>query len=245
MSAGSPLFWGALGAFSFPFFMYLEQRLMPALAAVASRARPGAGAVTALICEAGVVGGLVYLVTRVLDAPMVPAVGTALSIGAFYALIMEYVLGDGAASHLASLLGGGGRGGAPRRMGHSRAATLALRGDHAGAIALYAEAIGRDGRDAALYLGLARALVTTGDPRSAVDELRRGVRRADTGSDQEAFLVRQIHEICGSQLGDHTEAIEDLRSFLAGRPESPHAEWAARALREIEDDFAAGARGLP
>ena len=69
---GSGLFWSAMGAAGFGLLFYLEQRLLPFVAAIAERI--GLGALAALVWEVGVVGGLMFLFTSVLGAPVVPAV---------------------------------------------------------------------------------------------------------------------------------------------------------------------------
>lgn len=90
---GSRLLWSTLGAVSFGFFFYLEERLAPALAAAGERI--GIGGFALLAWEVGVIGGLVYLVTGVLGAPTVPAVAIAVSVGALYSVAAEYLLFGG------------------------------------------------------------------------------------------------------------------------------------------------------
>ena len=73
-----------LGASGFGIFFYMEQRLLPVVAALADRI--GLGGLAALVWEIGVVSGLMFLSTSVLGAPVVPAVALAIGVGVFYAL---------------------------------------------------------------------------------------------------------------------------------------------------------------
>lgn len=234
MGVGTPLLWGALGAFTLPFFFYLEQRLIPPLARLTARLTGVSGGITALGWDAALVGGLVYLLTSVLGAPLVPAAGTALGIGAFYAFVMEYVICGSAASDVATLIRGPALVASRRRPGLSGAEALERRGDHEAAIRIYEDALADDPREASTYVRLARALAGAGTPDEAVVVLRRGFVRAALTPDQEAFFVRQIHELCSRRLGDPARSADDLELLLERQPEGRHAEWARRALAEIE-----------
>ena len=240
---GSQLLWGGLGAFAFAFFMYLEQLLVPALAALANRMRLGMAGLAVVLWEAAVVGGLVYLITGVFDAPVVPAVGTALGVGAFYALVFEYLLCGSAAADIASLLQGTGGRATPIQDQYSHADALVQRGEYDEAVRLYEEAIENNPRQGTPYMRMARAFTKQGDHDAALASLRRGLLTARVNADQEAFLVRQIFEICSTKLGDPTLAVEDLRLFRERQPDGQHAEWASQELREIEEGSVPGSGG--
>lgn len=234
--AGSPLAWGALGAFSFSFLMWLEQRVVPPLAEAAARSRPGGSSFPAGFWESAVVGGFMYLITSVLGAPVVPAVGTALGVGAAYAFVVEYLLCGSAASGIATLLQGASGSWTRASDGHSRADALVQQGRWDEAEALYLEALRARPRDAHTYVRLARLHVTRGAPQDAVETLRRAVRRADMSAAEEGFVVRQIYEVCATKLKDARRAHEDVAALLERRPEGPHVLWAESALRPDEDE---------
>jgi len=235
IGVGSQLLWGALGAFALPFFMYLEQRLVPAFAELAHRWGLGEGHVAALAAEAGVVGGLVFLLTSVLGAPIVPAVGTALGVGAFYAVTMEYILCGSAAADVAGLIRGAGSVSMARGDQLSQAEALTARGQHDEAIALYEAALERSPRDAALYLRLSRVEAAKGDPERGVETLRAALGKADLSPDRDAYLVRQLLELCVVKLGDPRAALPDLRALARRQPEGQHGDWARREISDIED----------
>ncbi len=236
IGVGSQIFWGGLGAFAFAFFMYLEQLLVPALATFADRIRLGVGTVAVVFWKAAVVGGLVYLITGVFDAPIVPAVGTALGVGAFYALVFDYLVCGSAAADIGSLLGGTGGRARPLPDQYSHAEALVQRGEYDEAIRLYEEAIENNPREGAPYMRMARAFAKQGDHEGAIASLRRGFLTARVNPDQEAFAVRQICEICSTKLGDPTLAVDDLRLLLERQPDGRHAEWASEELRRIEEE---------
>jgi len=231
---GSQLLWGSLGAFAFAFLIYMELRLVPPLATLANRLRAGSELFAVLVWEVAVVGGLAFLLTRVLGAPLIPAVGTALGFGAVYTLAMEYLVCGSAASDLSSLLQATGGGGRPLPEQFSRAEALVHSGRFDEAIGVYETAIERDPYSGASYLGLARANVAKGAHGDAVAALRRGLARASLSRDNRGFFVRQLHELCSTKLGDPEEAIEDLRTLLEHETEGPYADWAAQALKDIE-----------
>jgi len=112
---GSRLFWSLMGAAGFGLLFYLEQRLLPLVAAIADRI--GVGALAALAWEVGVVGGLIFLFTSVLGAPVVPAVALAFGTGMLYSLGMEYVVFGSGAEHMTNLWGLRGGWSGPRGPG--------------------------------------------------------------------------------------------------------------------------------
>lgn len=243
IGVGSPILWGGLGAFSFVFFMHLEQLLIPPLAALARRFGLGSGAVAVGVWEVAVVGGLVYLVTGVFEAPQVPAAGIALGVGAFYALVMEYVLCGSAATSIASMLQSGGRMGAPVADQYSHADAMVARGEYDEAVRLYQKAIERNPHEGAPYIRMARALVKQGSYEEALATLSRCLRSADLPPDQETFVVHQIQEISSTKLGQPELAFEHLQLLLARHPTGQYADWAKEALREIESGLLPSATG--
>ena len=137
--------WSVLGASGCGIFFYLEQRLLPVVATLADRI--GLGGVAALAWEIGVVGGLVFLFTSVLGAPVVPAVALAIGVGVLYSLTMEYLVFGSGADHMANLLGLGRGWSGARGSDYSHAEALEIRGDIEGATEIYKEAIGMNRRD--------------------------------------------------------------------------------------------------
>ena len=230
---GSGLLWAALGSAGFGLFFYLEQTLVPLVAAVAERFRLGGVAV--LAWEVGVVGGLVFLFTSVLGAPLIPAVAIALGIGMTYSLSMEYLIFGSGADHMLNLLGSGKGWHRARKPDYSYPDALAKRGDLEGAARIYREAIWRTRRDPVPYLRLARVQLRMGAHERALATLREALEVADLDPKQEAHLVRQTHEIYSVQLEDPARAAPDLARYLEGKPEGAHGEWARRELAYIKE----------
>lgn len=237
IGVGTALGWGALGAFAFPFLMYLEQRLVPPFIEVMRRAGFGKGPLAGGLWETGIVGGLVYLATSVFGAPLVPAVGTALGVGAFYAFVMEYVICGSAASDALGLLHGASSVGQARGPGVSRAEALVHQGRHDEAIVLFEAALRRAPRDTSLYVKLARALVEAERPEEAVATLRRGLTEAEPDGNQRAFLVRQMHDIAVRKVGDARMAVPELKALARDSADDVHGAWATRELDDIDAGF--------
>ncbi len=154
--------------------------------------------------------------------------------GALYALLMEYVVCGSAASDVAALIGGGGLGSRGRAEDLSRAEALAKRGDREGAIGIYRRAIESRPREGATYARLARTLVEAGEHEEALAVLRSGFLKATLSPDREAFLLRQIHEVCVTKLAEPERCLDDLRIFLEHEPDGRHAAWARREIEDIE-----------
>ena len=230
---GSGLFWSLMGAAGFGLLFYLEQRLLPLVAAIADRV--GVGALAALAWEVGVVGGLIFLFTSVLGAPVVPAVALAFGTGVLYSLGMEYVIFGSGAEHMANLLGLGRGWSGPRGPDYSHAEALEKRGDLEGAVEIYEEAIWTNRRDPLAYFRLASLRTRVGLHEEAIDILRRALRVARFGRHGEALAVREIHEISSTRLDDSARAAPDLARYLEREPEGEHGEWARRELAYIKD----------
>jgi len=241
LATGSALFWGVLGGVALPVLMYVEQRLAPFLFELAHRRwGAGKGGLVGASIETAVVAGFLYWITRIVGAPTVPQMGTALGIGAFYAFIMEYIVCGPAAAHATALLQGTSTVAGARHDGGSRADALAARGDHPAAIAAYEASLERRPRDPSLYTRLANILVAAGEAERAVEVLRRGFRKADLSENEEAFVVRRIVEICETNLGSLALAEVDLHELLERQPDSPHAAWVHGLLDLLDPD-----RGKP
>jgi hypothetical protein len=233
MAEGSVLLWSGLGAAGFGLFFYVEQRLVPAVAAVADRV--GLGGLAALAWEVGVMSGLIFLFTSVLGAPVIPAVATAIGVGMVYTLSMEYlVLGSGA-DHAANLLGLGRGWSRPRNSDYSHPEALAKRGDLDGAAQIYQEAIWANRRDPLPYLRLSRIRSRMSLHEEAIEILRTALEVARFGLHEEARFLREIHEISSQQLGDAARAAPDLARYLERQPDGEHAEWARRELTFIKE----------
>ena len=230
---GSGLFWSVMGAASFGLLFYLEQRLLPLVAAIADRI--GVGALAALAWEVGVVGGLIFLFTSVLGAPVVPAVALAFGAGVLYSLGMEHVVFGSGAEHMTNLLGLGRGWSGPRRPDYSHAEALEKRGDLEGAVEIYKEAIWTNRRDPQAYVQLASLRNRMGFHEEAIDILRRALGVARFSSLGEALAVREIHEISSTRLDDSARAAPDLARYLEREPEGEHGDWARRELAYIKN----------
>ncbi len=230
---GSQLLWSVLGATGFGLFFYLEQRLLPVVAAMADRI--GLGTLAALVWEVSVVGGLMFLFTSVLGAPVVPAVALAFGVGVVYSLGTEYLVFGSAADHFANLLGLGRGWSGPRGLDYSYAEALEKRGDLEGAAEIYKEAIFTHRRHPLAYLRLANVRVRTGLHEEAIDILRKALVIARFTPDGEAMTVREIHEIFSTKLGDPARAAPDLARYLEGKPEGEYGKWARRELAYIKE----------
>ena len=228
---GSQLFWSFIGATSFGLFFYLEQMLLPVVTTLANRI--GLGAVAALFWEVGVVGGLIFVFTSVLGAPMVPAVTLAIGVGVLYSVGTEYLFGSGA-DHVANLLGVGRGWSGAKGSDFSHAEALEVREDFEGAAEIYKEAIWRKKRDPLPYLRLARIRNRTGLHEEAIDILRRALNVARFSPQGEALAVREIHEISSNRLGDPSRAAPDIARYLERQPEGVNQEWARRELDDIK-----------
>ena len=229
---GSQLFWSFIGATGFGLFFYLEQMLPPVVANLADRI--GLGAVAALVWEVGIVGGLIFVFTSVLGAPVVPAVTLAIGVGVLYSFGAEYLVFGSGADHMANLLGLGRGWSGPRGSDFSHAEALEARGDLEGAAEIYKDAIWRKKRDPVPYLRLARIRTRTGLHEEAIDILRRALGVARFSAQGEALAVREIHEISSARLGDPSRAAPDLARYLERQPEGMNEEWARRELDDIK-----------
>ena len=230
---GSQLFWTILGAATFGVLFYLEQMLLPMVAAMADRV--GLSALAALVWEVGVVGGLMFLFTSVLGAPVIPAVTLAIAVGVIYSLSAEYLVFGSAADHIANLLGMGRGWSGARGSDYSLAEALEKRGDLGAAEEIYKEAMGKNRRDPVPYLRLARLRTRRGLHEEAIDILRRALGVARFSDQGEALAVREIHEIFSTRLGDGSRAAPDLARYLEGQPEGANGEWARRELAYIKE----------
>lgn len=233
MGEGSTLFWSVMGTMGFGLFFYLEQRLLPVVAAMADRI--GLGALAVLAWEVGVVGGLIFLFTTVLGAPTVPAVALAIGFGVIYSLGMEYLVFGPAADHVANLWGMGRGWSGPRGPDYSHAEALEKRGDLEGAIEIYKDAIWMNRKDPEAYVRLAALRNRAGLYEEAIDILRRALVVAQFSALGKALVVREIHEISSTRLGDSARAAPDLARYLEGQSEGEHAEWARRELAYIKE----------
>lgn len=234
---GGPLLWASVGAVSFSLFIYLELKLIGPIGQLVSRLWPTVGGLAGLAWETVVVGGLFYFVTRVLGAPVIPAAGTALGLGAMYAVAMEYLVCGSAASDLVLLVNGAASGaGARARLGLSRAEALAQQGRIGDARELYLDAIDLHPHRVEPYLGLSALAAREGDHESALELLRDAVSQARLGEEEDAFLVRRIWETCTVRLGDPRRAIPDLEGLIDRQRRTEHATWARWRLRELREE---------
>lgn len=241
MAAGSALSWSLIGAAALATFIYLEQRVVPPLAESLVSTRKLGGRWGAVAFETMAIGGLIFLLTRLLGVPEAPGVELALVFGAFYATTMELLL-VGVPGGLASLLGMGGGGPARRTEDHSRIDALIARGAWAAAIEECRSAIAEHPGTAEPYLLLFRVLVAKKDYRGAVDALEWCWRRASLGREQEEFVVRQIADVSAGRLADPERAAYAISDWLDRRPDEPVPEWAEKTLDDLAESTQEEAR---
>ena len=103
-----------------------------------------------------------------------------------------------------------------------------------GAAEIYKEAIRMNRQDPLPYLRLARIRTRMGVHEEAIDILRTALQVARLSTNEEAMVVRQIHEICSTQLGDPARAAPDLARYLERQPEGEHRKWARSELIYIK-----------
>jgi hypothetical protein len=230
---GSGLLWSVLGATGFGLFFYLEQRLLPVVAAMADRI--GMGALAALAWEVGIVGGLIFLFTSVLGAPVVPAVALAFGVGVVYSLGTDYLVFGSGADHMANLLGLGRGWSGPREPDYTYAEALEKRGDLEGSVEIYKEAIFTNRRNPQAYLRLANIRARAGLHEEAIDILRRALATARFTPHEEAMTIREIHEIFSTKLGDPARAAPDLARYLERQPPEAYGKWARSELAYIKE----------
>jgi len=181
-----------------------------------------------------VVGGLIFLFTSVLGAPVVPAVTLAIGFGVLYSLGAEYLVFGSAGDHIANLLGVGRGWSGAKKSDFSYAEALEIRGDFEGAAKIYKDAIWKRKRDPLPYLRLARIRTRAGLHQEATDILRQALGVARFSAQGEALAVREIHEISSNRLGDPSRATPDLARYLERQPEAINEEWARRELDDIK-----------
>ncbi len=68
----------------------------------------------------------------------------------------------------------------------------------------------------------------------AIDILRTAFQVARLSTQEESMVVRLIHEICSTQLGNPARAAPDLARYLERQPEGEHRGWARRELIYIK-----------
>jgi hypothetical protein len=230
---GNVVFWAAIGATSLSLFLYVQQRLIGPIGMLVNRRWPQAGGMAGFAWESMTVGALLLFVTRVLGAPLVPAVGTALGFGAFYVLFTEYLI-HGGGDHLGMLLQGGAAGsGARRRDGFSYAESLVVRGRIDEAAEVYRDAIDDDPRWTTPYLQLSALWVKAGEPERACSVLREAWRHARLGEEDAGYVIRRLYSISTDAFGRPEEAQPEMVDFVERYPRSEHATWARWRLREM------------
>ncbi len=232
---GGPLLWPLVGAASFSMFMYVQQRLIGPIGRVVGQLWPRLGGVAGLVWEVVAVGGIFFLLTSVLGAPLVPAVGTALGLGAFYVVLTEFMMFGAGGSGVALLLHGGSAASGSRREGFSYAESLVARGRTAEAIEIYLDAIARRPRSLEPYLRLSALRVREREYEEALRVLREARRIARLSAEEEAVVARRVHSICSRHLGRAALARPELEWLIERQRRSEHATWARWRLREIDE----------
>lgn len=230
---GGAVFWSAVGATSLPLFLYVQQRLIGPIGMLVNQRWPQAGGLAGLAWESVTVASLVLFVTKVLGAPLVPAVGTALAFGALYVLFTEYLI-HGGGDHLGMLLQGGAAGsGTRRRGGFSYAESLVARGRVDEAVAVYRDAIHEDHRWVTPYFRLSALWTSQGELEQAVAVLREAWAYGRLGEEDAALVIRRLYAITAEALGTPERAEPELVEFVDRHPRSAHATWARWRLKEM------------
>ncbi len=182
--------------------------------------------------------------------------------GLFFGAVVGHLLGGAAGTFVGAFLGivtVGGVGGAllalvadrvggmarivynptgnstPYRREHSRARSLAVRGEHERAIEAYRTAILEDPRDPAPYLAIARLLRDEmGRPREAGDWLRRARGDADLDEATRMRVTRELIELYRTKLAEPLRAAPELARLAETWPATVEGRWAAAELAELK-----------
>jgi len=124
----------------------------------------------------------------------------------------------------------------PRRKEYSRAKSLEVRGEFAGAVRAYEVAILEDPRGAEPYLNIARLY------RDQLKELdlsvqwfRRAQREANLSAGEAVRTHRELAEIFLHTLREPRKAAPELARLAESFPDTQDGKWAARELAEIKE----------
>lgn len=231
-----------LGTVAFTVFLHVQLVLEPVLTHFFRRRNEGAAPLVPFLWDVGLGGILAYMITERLGAPVMPSVTAATAAGALYAVVTGYLFCGGGVTDLVETVFAARGGSTPHRKQHSRAAALATRGDFTAAVMEYRMAIEADPTDPVPYFRLARVLSAgQGRHEEALAVLREGLQRARFSTpSEEAFLVREIFELCERKLDDPTRAAPSLALLLERRPDGEAAVWARRQLTELKARIARG-----
>lgn len=132
---------------------------------------------------------------------------------------------------LVSLLGAGG-GTQPE---YSQAASLAMRGDVAGARALYEDAIRRAPRDAQAYIAFARMLRDDArDPVAALDVLSTALQATRLDARTREAIMREMVDLYVHHLNEPGRAAVLLGRFIDREHAHGDVDWARALLRNVK-----------
>lgn len=181
------------------------------------------------VIELGILAGLAGIgVGFVVFRSLLVAVPVGVVIGVLVARLPG-VLGNAAGA----VFFGSGRT-TPRPADHSRAHSLAVRGQIDAAVAEYERALADDPGDPQPYVEIAR-LSRDGlqQPAEALAWLRRARRARRLTPAQDALIVREIAELCAHRLNEPLRAAPELSQLASARPDTPDGAWARRELERI------------
>jgi tetratricopeptide (TPR) repeat protein len=128
---------------------------------------------------------------------------------------------------------------APVKRDYSFAQSLAARGDYAGAIREYEQAILSFPEDPEPYLRVARLhRRELRNPEAALDWFKRARRDARIGRGQELLVTQEIIELYRDELATPTSAIPELARLIDRFPDDPGADAARAELAELRGQLA-------
>ena len=118
---------------------------------------------------------------------------------------------------------------------YSRAETLAVRGHHDDAIAVYQEAIDEIPSDPEPYVRIAGLLTDkVSDPGKVAVWLRRAIQETELPASWEMVLVRELTELFRHRIGAPARAAPLLARIAERHEGSPDGEWAREELADIK-----------
>lgn len=121
----------------------------------------------------------------------------------------------------------------PRRTEHSRAESLAARGQYEEAVAAFEVAVAEDPTDPRPYLRVARIYRDhLGRPEDAARWFRRASREAKTPS---VIARKELVELYMHRMNAPEKAVPELARMAEELAGTPEGEWAATKLRHVKE----------
>jgi len=126
----------------------------------------------------------------------------------------------------------------PRRKEHSRAESLAIRGEYEAAIEEYQKAILDAPKDGDAYLRIARLYRDkVKEPEEALVWFRRSLSDAVLSAGQEVLIRREVAELLIHHLQAPGRAAPDLARLAEAHSGSTVGTWAKKELARIKADY--------